>query len=97
MNALEMNLADARGEALAAILLASAALQALLNFVSPQHRDQLLSSLNVFVDETLNRSGPAEGDAHDEPNTRMREVARFQAMQHLDEMARIFKGPPTQR
>ncbi len=95
MNALEMNIAVARGEALAASLLASAALQAVFMFVPPQNREQLLSSLYAFVDDTLNLSGPAKGDAHDEPNTRMRETARFQAMQSLDAIARNFKDPPT--
>jgi hypothetical protein len=97
MNALEMNIAVARGEALAASLLASAALQAVFMFVPPQNREDLLSRITAFVDDTLNRSGPAKGDAQDEPNTQMRETARFQAMQNLDAIARSFKGPSTQR
>jgi hypothetical protein len=96
MNDLEMNIAVARGEALAASLLASAALQAVFTFVPPQRREELLSRITAFVDDTLNRSGPAKGDAQDEPNTQMREKARFQAMQHLDAMALSFKGPSTQ-
>lgn len=92
MNALEKNLAAARGEALAASLLASAALQAVFMFVPPQNREELMSRLNGFVDNTLNGSGPAKGDADDEANTMMREVARFQATQHLDAMARMFLG-----
>lgn len=96
MNALEMNIAVARGEALAASLLASAALQAVFMFVPPQSRQELLSIINQFVDDTLNRSGPSKGDAQDEPNTRMRETARFQAQQNLDAIARaILKGPST--
>lgn len=96
MNALEKNVAVARGEALAASLLASAALQAIFMFVPPQNREELMSKLNGFVDNTLNASGPGKGDANDEANTMMREVARFQAMQHLDEMARMFRGPPAE-
>jgi hypothetical protein len=61
MNALEMNIAVARGEALAASLLASAALQAVFMFVPPQNREELLSRITAFVDDTLNRSGPAKG------------------------------------
>jgi hypothetical protein len=94
MNALEKNLAVARGEALAASLLASAALQAVFMFVPPQNREEMCSQLNAFVDNTLNGSGPGEGDANDEVNTLMLETARFQATQHLDEMARVFRGPP---
>jgi hypothetical protein len=97
MNALEMNIAVARGEALAASLLASAALQAAFMIVPPQNREALLSSITAFVDDTLNRSGPAKGDAQDEPNSQMRETARFQAMQHLDAIAGMFKGPSEQR
>lgn len=44
MNDLEMNIAVARGEALAASLLASAALQAVFTFVPPQRREELLST-----------------------------------------------------
>jgi ABC-type sugar transport system substrate-binding protein len=95
MNALEKNIAVARGEALAASLLASAALQAVFMFVPPQDRGQFVSGLNAFVDDALNRAGPPNVDANDdEPNTLMRETARFQAMQHLDAMARMFKDPP---
>jgi hypothetical protein len=94
MNALEKNIAIARGEALAAGLLASAALQAMFIFVPPQNREEVLSKITAFVDDTLNLSGPGAGDGHDEPNTLMRETARFQAMQNLDTMARMFKGPP---
>jgi hypothetical protein len=95
MNALEKNVAVARGEALAASLLASAALQAVFMFVPPQNREDVLSKMSAFVDQTLNQSGPGKGDGQDEPNTLMRETARFQAMQTLDEMARGFKGPST--
>ena len=97
MNALEKNVAVARGEALAASLLASAALQAVFMFVQPQNREEVLSRITAFVDDTLNRSGPPNADANDdEPNTLMRETARLQAMQHLDAMMTMFKGPPAE-
>ncbi|BAL73734.1 hypothetical protein [Bradyrhizobium cosmicum] len=91
MNALEKNVAVARGEALAASLLASAALQGLFMFVPPQNRKEVLAKINAFVDDTLNHSGPGKGDADDEPSTLMRETARFQVTQHLDAMARMFR------
>ena len=53
MNALEKNVAVARGEALAASLLASAALQAVFMFVPPQNRKEVYSGINAFVDDTL--------------------------------------------
>jgi hypothetical protein len=92
MNTLEKNLAVARGEALAASLLASAALQAVFMFVLPQAREELCTRLNAFVDNTLNSIGSAEGSAN-EVDIFMLETARFQATQHLDEMARVFRGP----
>jgi hypothetical protein len=82
MNALEKNVAVARGEALAASLLASLAIQAILVMVA--NREEFLTKMEVFIDETLNLSGPGGGDAHDEPNTLMRETARDIAMKHLD-------------
>jgi hypothetical protein len=63
MNAFEQNLAVARGEALAAHLIASAALQAAL-MVLP-NRLEVLGRISAFIDDTLNISGPAKGDAHD--------------------------------
>ncbi|WP_340672517.1 hypothetical protein [Bradyrhizobium ottawaense] len=93
MNALEKNVAVARGEALAASLLASAALQAAFMFIPPANRNDLLSRITAFVDDTLNQSGPGKGDSNDEANTLMRETARFQATQHLDAMGRMFSGP----
>jgi regulator of protease activity HflC (stomatin/prohibitin superfamily) len=92
MNALEKNIAIARGEALAANLLASAAIQAALTNTS--NREEVLARMSAFIDETLNVSGPGRGDAHDEFNTQMRETARFQAMQSLDAIARMFRNPP---
>jgi hypothetical protein len=89
MNALEKNIAVARGEALAANLLASAALQAL--FQAIRDKEQTLSGIAAFIDGTLNMSGPGKGDADDEPNTQMRETARFMAMQTLDAIRRGMK------
>ena len=88
MDALEKNVAVARGEALAAHLLASAALQAALAITS--NREEVFARMSAFIDEVLNMSGPGRGDAHDEFNTQMRETARFQAMQSLDAIARMF-------
>jgi hypothetical protein len=59
------------------------------------NREQLLAAITAFIDDTLNRSGPGSGDADDEPNTLMRETARFQAMQHLDAIARMINNPTT--
>ncbi len=96
MNALEKNIAVARGEALAAHLLASVAIQTLFAIVPISNRQEVLSRIMAFVDDTLNISGPAKGDAHDEPNTQMREVARLQAMQTLDNIKRMMdSSPPT--
>jgi hypothetical protein len=92
MNALEKNLAEARGEALAAHLIASAALQAAL-MVLP-NRLEVLGRISAFMDDTLNMSGPARGEAHDELNTQMREVARFQATQTLQQIERSLRNPP---
>jgi len=82
MDALQKNMAAIRGEALAASLLASAAIQAVIAMVA--NREQFLHGMASFIDATLNMSGPAQGDAHDEFNTQVRETARFQAMQTLD-------------
>ena len=92
MNALEKNIAVARGEALAASLLASAALQTALLLVP--NRAELLARISAFVDDTLNMSGPGKGDANDELNTQVRETARFMAMQNLDALARMLNNPP---
>ena len=82
----------ARGEALAAHLLASAAIRAALAIIS--NREEGLAKMSAFIDETLNMSGPGRVDAHDELNTQMRETARFQAKQSLDAIARMFRNPP---
>ena len=92
MNAMEQNLAVARGEALAAHLIASAALQGML-MVLPNPLDAL-SRISAYLDDTLNMSGPAKGDAHDELNTQMREVARFQVTQTLQQIERMLRNPP---
>jgi hypothetical protein len=82
MNALEQDVAVARGEALAASLLASAAIQTLLAMVA--NREEFFTAMEAFIDGTLNLGGPGKGDASDELNTLMRETARDQAMKHLD-------------
>jgi hypothetical protein len=92
MNALEKNIAVARGEALAASLLASATLQALLLMVS--NREEFVEKIYAFVDGTLNLSGPGKGDANDEFNTLVRETARLQATQHLDGIRRMIDNLP---
>ncbi|EGP06294.1 hypothetical protein CSIRO_4105 [Bradyrhizobiaceae bacterium SG-6C] len=47
-------------------------------------RERILNGISSYIDGTLNFSGPGKADANDEPNTQMRESARFMAMQHLD-------------
>jgi hypothetical protein len=98
MNAFDKNLAVARGEALAAHLIANAALQAML-MVLPNlpNRLEALKSISAFMDDTLNMSGPgpAKGDAHDdELNTLMRETARFQVTQTLQHIEHSLRNPP---
>ena len=93
MNAMERNLAVARGEALAAHLMASAALQAVL-MVLPNRLDAL-ARISAYLDDSLNMSGPGKGDPHDELNTHMREVARFQVTQALQHIEHTLRNPPT--
>lgn len=93
MNALEQNIAVARGEALAAHLIASAALQAVL-MVLPNPLEAL-AKISAYLDDTLNMSGPGKGDPHDELNTQMREVARFQVTQTLQHIEHALRNPPT--
>jgi hypothetical protein len=96
MNATEQNLAVARGEALAAHLIASAALQAAL-IVLPNPLDAL-SRISAYLNDTLNMSGPGKADAQfDELNTRMREVARFQVEQTLQHIEHTLRNPPARR
>jgi hypothetical protein len=92
MNALEKNISIARGEALAAHLLASAAIQTALAIIP--NREEVLARISAHIGEVLNMSGPGRGDAHDEFNTQMRETACFQAMQSLNAIARMFRNPP---
>jgi hypothetical protein len=93
MNAMEQNLAVARGEALAAHLMASAALQAVL-MVLPNPLDAL-SRISAYLDDSLNRSGPGKADPQlDELNTQMREVARFQVTQTLQHIEHTLRNPP---
>jgi hypothetical protein len=82
----------ARGEALAAHLMASATLQAVL-MVLPNPLDTL-GRISSYLDDTLNMSGPGKGDAHDELNTLMREVARFQVTQTLQHIEQTLRNPP---
>lgn len=90
MNALDKNVAVARGEALASSLLASVALQTLFSIVPEDQRGKMLAGITAFIDDTLNRSGPGKGDPNDEPNTQMREAARFQIDQHLAAIKRLI-------
>jgi hypothetical protein len=93
MDALQKNMASIRGEALAANMLATAAIQAVLALVS--NREQFLTGMATFIDSTLNISGPSTGDANDEFNTQVRETARFQAMQTLDAIRHhVRQSPP---
>jgi hypothetical protein len=95
MNATEKNIAVARGEALAALLIAAAALQTML--LALPKRLELLDRISAFVDNTLNISGPPSADSRDdELNTQMREVARFQTAQTLQEMERMIRSVPSQ-
>ena len=91
MDALEKNIAVARGEALA--VLASAAIQTALLMIS--NREEVLTKISEYTHDTLNLSGTSGGNANDEFNTQMRETARFQAMQSLDAITRMFNNPPT--
>ena len=61
MNALEKNVAVARGEALASGLLASLAIQTILVMVA--NREEFLTKMEAFIDASLNMSGPGGGDA----------------------------------
>ena len=49
MNALEKNIAVARGEAVGASLLAAAALRTVFMMAPPQNRKQLLASINALI------------------------------------------------
>jgi hypothetical protein len=86
MDALQKNIAVTRGEALAAHLLASAALQAVFMIVTD--KEQMLKAISGMIDDTLNNSGPNKGSGHDEFNTLMRETARNMVDQTLAAIAR---------
>jgi hypothetical protein len=91
VDTLQKNISVMRGEALAAHLLASAAIQ--LGLMMVPNREDVLTGMAAFIDDTLNLSGPGKGDAHDDFNTRMRETARHQVMQTLDAIRlRFTKG-----
>jgi hypothetical protein len=89
MDALRKNIAVARGEALAASLLASAAIQTLFAVIS--NREQVLAGIEAYIDNTLNMSGPVERDPDNEFTTQVRETARFQVMQQLDAIKRMLR------
>jgi transcription termination factor NusB len=86
MDALQMNIAATKGEALGAHLLASAALQAVFAIVVD--KEQMLKAISAMIDDTLNHSGPPMGDGHDEFNTLVRETARNMVDQTLSAIAR---------
>jgi hypothetical protein len=92
MDALQKNIAVTRGEALAAHLLASAALQAVFAIVTD--KQHVLKSISAMIDDTLNMSGPAKGEGLDEFNTLMRETARHHVDQTLSAIARILRSDP---
>src|SRR5271165_2005891 len=58
-----------------------------------EHRNHIRTPASAvffsrLLEDTLNMSGPGQGDAHDQLNTQMREVARFhvtQTMQHIEQ------------
>lgn len=73
---------------MAAQLHASAALQAALSLApNPQ---ELITKIGEFIDDSLTMSGLAKGDPNDELNTQVREIARMQAMNSLDNIRRML-------
>jgi hypothetical protein len=92
MDALQKNIAVTRGEALAAQLLASAALQAVFMIVTD--KEQMLKAISAMIDDTLNNSGPNIGSGHDEFNTLMRETARSMVDQTLAAIPRGARSHP---
>jgi hypothetical protein len=91
MDAAQKNMAVARGDALAAGLIAEAALRAVLQLVPD--RDALFNDMFALVDDVLNLSGRTKGDASDEVRTFMCEHARAQAMHRLEAIKRGFDHP----
>lgn len=94
MNAPGNNIAVARGEALAAHLLATAALQAMFMMVAPQDRRRVLDGMTSFLTDSLNAGRPAKGDPDDELNTQMRETARHHVEQCLDHLEKLVRSSP---
>ena len=93
MDALQKNIAATKGEALAAHLLASAALQAIFAIVPD--KEQMLKAMSAMIDVTLNNSGPAKEDGHDEFHTQVRETARHMVDQTLAAIARGIRSHPS--
>ncbi|WP_441280483.1 hypothetical protein [Tardiphaga sp. 862_B3_N1_1] len=94
VNDFQKAIAVARGEALAASLLASAAIRALFSMAPSQ---QLLDHMTRSIDQTLNMSGPGTGGGEDELNTLMRETARFQVDQHMHALQEGLNNLPKGR
>ena len=92
MNAFEKNLAVARGEAVAAQLLASLAIRTAISMVT--NKEEVLNEMTAFIDKALNMSGPGKGDPNDELNTQVRETARVQGMQALDAIRQAIRNQP---
>src|SRR5215510_2820038 len=93
MDALEKNIAVARGEALAATVLASAAIQTALLRIS--NREQGLTKISEYTHDTLNLSGTRGGNGNDEFNTQLLVAAGFQSMQSLAASTLMYDNPPT--
>jgi hypothetical protein len=55
---------------------------------------EVLSGISAFIDDSLNMSGPTKGDAQHHLNTQIREVARFQAMEILQQIEHSLRNPP---
>ena len=88
----QRHIAVARGEAWAASLLASAALQTL--FLMTATSPEILEKIDAYINDILNMSGPGNGNPDDEFNAQMRETARFQVTQILDGIRRGSSTPP---
>jgi len=94
MDALQKNIAVTRGEAIAAHLLATAALQAMFMMIAPQDRRQALDGMTAFLTDSLNAARPAKGDPDDEFATQMRETARHHVEQCLDHIEAMIRNSP---
>jgi 7-keto-8-aminopelargonate synthetase-like enzyme len=93
LDALQKNIAVTRGEALAAQLVASAALQVIFTIIGDKER--MLKAIAQMLDDTLNISGPVKEDGQEAFHIQMRETARNVVDQHLGAIARQLKPPPT--